>query len=426
MKYVKLMTLIGLITLNIKSVAAVEILGEVGLENRHFNQRTEGYDSKESPSLFLKVSFYEQSNIGENLFAFTPFIRLDKNDNERTHFDIKELSWLHIDNHWEYRTGIRIENWGVTEAINLVDIINQKDDIDQIDGDEKLGQPMINLSRVSDYGIFDIYALVGLREKKFPSAMGRPRLPLLVNTDNAKYESSAQNKRIDFAFRWQHLLGNWQIALSKFIVTPREPVLTLATDSFDLNNFLTEGKLRSNDNPTLFPFYPVIDQTGIEALYLKGNWGYKAELITQSGGRKTFYAADIGLEYNANSIFTTNIDISWILEYLYDSREGSQSSIYQDDLYLASRIAFNNQASTEALLSVTYDSKSKEKIIGMESSWRHSNNIKIQFDGFIIDAGKPISPETFINAGLKNQSLVKQAALYARQNFIQVTFSYHF
>ncbi len=71
---------------------------------------------------------------------------------QSTHWDIRELSWIHVGNGWESRVGIRKVFWGVTEGRHLVDIINQTDQVDQVDGEEKLGQPMINLSTVRDWG----------------------------------------------------------------------------------------------------------------------------------------------------------------------------------------------------------------------------------------------------------------------------------
>jgi len=71
---------------------------------------------------------------------------VDEHDDNRTHGDIRELSWIHVGSNWETRVGVRKVFWGVTEGRHLVDIINQTDAVDQVDGEEKLGQPMINLS----------------------------------------------------------------------------------------------------------------------------------------------------------------------------------------------------------------------------------------------------------------------------------------
>ena len=47
---------------------------------------------------------------------------------------------------YETKIGVRKDFWGVTETVHRVDILNQTDSVDGFDGEDKLGQPMINLS----------------------------------------------------------------------------------------------------------------------------------------------------------------------------------------------------------------------------------------------------------------------------------------
>ena len=42
--------------------------------------------------------------------------------------------------------------WGVIESRHLVDYINQTDGVEDVDGEDKLGQPMINLGLQRDWG----------------------------------------------------------------------------------------------------------------------------------------------------------------------------------------------------------------------------------------------------------------------------------
>ncbi len=76
----------------------------------------------------------------------------------------------------ETRVGVRRVFWGVTEFQHLVDIINQSDSVEDIDNEDKLGQPMINLSLVKDWGIVDFFVLPYFRERTFAGAEGRPGL----------------------------------------------------------------------------------------------------------------------------------------------------------------------------------------------------------------------------------------------------------
>ena len=93
---------------------------------------------------------------------FSPFLRLDQVDENRTHWDIRELYWLYFSRVWEIRVGVRTVFWGVTELQHLVDVINQTDLVENIDGEQKLGQPMVNLALIHDWGTVELFILTGL------------------------------------------------------------------------------------------------------------------------------------------------------------------------------------------------------------------------------------------------------------------------
>ena len=180
-----------------------------------------------------------------------PFARWDEQDSERSHVDIRELTWIHVSDSWELRSGIRKVFWGVTESQHLVDIINQTDNLENPDGEEKLGQPMINLSFWRDWGVLDLYVLFGFRERRFPGVSGRPRLPFLIDEDAAIFESSAEQWHTDFAIRWVQSIGELELGLSHFSGTSRDPrfLPQFATDPLGFPTDLI-----------LIPVYDQIDQ----------------------------------------------------------------------------------------------------------------------------------------------------------------------
>ena len=85
-------------------------------------------------------------------FTFTPFFRHDFADDERTHHDIREALWMTWESDWELRAGIGKVFWGVTESLHLVDVINQTDFVESLDGEEKLGFSVANANK--DLGYF--------------------------------------------------------------------------------------------------------------------------------------------------------------------------------------------------------------------------------------------------------------------------------
>ena len=94
------------------------------------------------------------------------------------------MNWLKVFDESELRVGLRKVFWGVTESQHLVDIINQTDLVESLDGEEKLGQPMINYALINDWGTLDLYLLPYFRERTFSGINGRLRSSLYVDTTN--------------------------------------------------------------------------------------------------------------------------------------------------------------------------------------------------------------------------------------------------
>ena len=183
-----------------------EVSGKVGIEQRQFfsSNQYEHQFNQSQVSIFIEPELYWNCNEGSDSLTFKPFYRLDQQDDNRSHGDIREFSYIHASDNWELRAGIRKEFWGVTEFQHLVDVINQTDSVEDIDGEDKLGQLMLNLSLVRDWGIVDLYILPGFRERTFGDEKSRLRTPFIIDTDHIEYESSAKEQHVDLVARWRH------------------------------------------------------------------------------------------------------------------------------------------------------------------------------------------------------------------------------
>ncbi len=201
--------------------------GSVGAEFRYFPDEPlfpDQFDGTQS-SAFLEPELRWRSEDRSHQFKITPFVRLDGRDDERTHFDLREAYYRHVGSQWELLLGLSQVYWGVTESRHLVDVINQEDAAEDIDEEDKLGQPMINLAFQRDWGRLDLYALLGFRERTFPGSDGRLRPPFPIDEDASQFESDAGKDRLDLAVRWSHFLGAWDLGTHLFHGTGREPRL---------------------------------------------------------------------------------------------------------------------------------------------------------------------------------------------------------
>lgn len=174
------------------------------------------------PSLAITPEYTLEWNDGYESINFTGFFRLDRDD-ARTHWDIRELYYQKAYNNWELSIGLKKIYWGVTESNHLVDIINQTDLVETFDGEEKLGQPMVQYTlSTNNIGTFDFFYLPFHRKRTLPGKKGRLRFPIVIDKDDVTYESSAKEWHQDFAFRWSHYVGAFDIGLSHFYGNGRE------------------------------------------------------------------------------------------------------------------------------------------------------------------------------------------------------------
>jgi len=333
--------------------------GEVRLypENPNFlGQRDQ------SASLAFQPEYYHEFESGSSL-TFVPFFRLDSADSKRTHFDVRELTYLWLHDDFELRLGVRKVFWGVTEVLHLVDIINQTDLVENFDGEEKLGQPMANLSIARDWGTLDLFILPFFRERTFPGQKGRLRFNLVVDTDQEQYESAAEEWHTDWAARYSHSLGDWDVGIFYFIGTSRDPSFAPGNDGAG--------------NPVILPVYQQIQQTGLDVSYVVGNWLWKLEALYRKGQgdrqglmRNDYVAATGGFEYTFTGIFGTRMDLGIVAEYLFDDRKDFALTPFENDVAGALRLAVNDAASSELLFGWVQDIDTDARFLFLEASRR--------------------------------------------------------
>ncbi len=349
------------------SAQAAEWSGYSALEYRYFPHQTfnEGVGEHDISAVFAP-EFYHEWDDGRQSIIVAPFLRVDSEDAERTHADLREARWLIAEDEWEVRLGVGKVYWGVTESQHLVDVINQTDLVENTDTEDKLGQPMINLSFFKDWGTFDLFVLPYFRERTFVGKQGRLRSQLVVDTDNARYESGAKQHHLDVAMRWSQSIGNWDVALSHFYGTNREPVL-------QLNSTAT----------ALTPYYEVMNQTGLELQNTTDSWLWKLEVIRRDTSSETFTALTGGFEYTFYGVFESNYDVGLISEYLFDDRNDELITPFENDVMIGSRITWNDEQSTELLVGLVQDLDSSDAAWNIEASRRFGNNWTLSLEGRI-------------------------------------------
>jgi len=382
--------------------------GDITLQNRYFindplPQNPQQYNNYLSIS--SEIEYYNDLNSDDKSITFTPFIRIDQYDSERSHADIRELFYEQVYETWELRVGISKVYWGVTESQHLVDVINQTDNVENIDFEDKLGQPMIKASFEKDWGTINFFILPYFRERTFQGIEGRPRAYPVIDTDQTRYESSNKEQNIDYALRWFQYFGELELGIGYLNGTSREPL------------FLPGQK---NNQPVLTPYYPLMQQASIDAQLTTEEWLWKIEAIARDWQKidintaqlsdETFFAMTGGFEYTFVGVYESDADLGLVMEYLYDNRGLDATAFFQNDVMIGFRLAMNDVDSNEALFGIIYDLDNQERLISLEASTRFSDswtaNLEIR--------------------GFSNVDRLSRLKGIEQDDFIQLDIAYHF
>ena len=363
------LSLLGVMGLSSISAIADETLwdlsGNTALQLRGFSQdalwpKQNTSDIEASVSGEWEVRW--RSEEGDQRASFIPFARWDENDDERAHLDLREAYWAYEGNGYELLVGINKVFWGVTESVHLVDIINQTDLVEDIDQEDKLGQPMVNLAIQQDWGLLNVYLLPYFRERTFPGQDGRFRSPLPVDWDDAEYESGDKDKHVDFALRYSHYFGDVDVGLYYFHGTNREPRLELSPNGRELT-----------------PFYDQIDQVGLDLQYTRDAWLWKLETIVRNGYDQSYMASIAGFEYTFYQVYESDADIGFLLEYQHDERSSQEPLTTADnDIFFGGRWSLNDTQDTAVLAGVVVDKKTSETFFNLEAERRFGDNVVLE------------------------------------------------
>lgn len=273
--------------------------------------------------------------------------------------------------------------WGVTESRHLVDVINQTDSVEGVDGEDKLGQLWLNLSLFREFGELQFYLLPKFRERTFNGIDGRPFFGVVVDEDLAQFESDKGTRHIDFAMRWSQSYDIWDVGVHYFTGTARDPLLIPV---------IKDGTV------VLAPRYIQTDQIGVDAQGLFGDLAVKTEVVGRFGDEiEDHFETVSGIEYTLVGVLSPlqerdilstewcntaglnpfksiicndRMDLGIVAEYLWDERGKDAPHPFQNDLLAGFRFALNDERSTDALFGIIQDLDGGATSISLEASTR--------------------------------------------------------
>ncbi len=329
-------------------------------------------------SFALEPEFYREWNNGDLALTIEPFVRYDLGDEDRTHVDLREFVLRRTFDTWSLKFGVSKVFWGVTESLHLVDTINQIDQVENVDMEDRLGQPMLNATWLSDFGTFDFFLLPYFRERTFPGIGGRLRSLPYVDTDTAAYESSLKQWHPDGAIRWAHMFGDVDIALHYFRGTSRDPVFRPFIDA--------------SGQAALQPIYNQMHQGGMELQWTRDGWLLKFEGLHRDGRAQHFQAFSTGFEYTFYGIAGSSIDAGLIGEYLYNSKGNNAPTPFNNDVFVGTRLTLNDEQDTSLIAGGIFDHENGSASARIEFERRIGSNYTLAIEGQKIIETDPTDP----------------------------------
>ena len=330
------------------------------------------------PSIYFSGEGRWISKDRKKRLQFEPFLRVDVQDDERSHFDIRELNYSQRFSNFDLLIGNAQIFWGVAESRNVVDVINQFDEVENSDETDKLGQPLIRFGKFTDIGRFEVYYLPYFRERTFPGGDGRQRGPLTVDLDNAEYDEGREEWAGDFALRYQHQIDQFDIGIHVFTGTARAPFL------------------KSNGEGTShIPIYQKLTQGGVDIQRTWDAWLLKLEVVIADQSGDNFISNVLGLEYTFFDFSDSGIDIGILFEGLYDNRDENKtaSTLFENDIFVGARFTWNDFQESELLLGAIIDWKTGSMFSSIEYERRIGENMKFEVEAqyFLAEDSEPLA-----------------------------------
>lgn len=276
---------------------------------------------------------------------------------------------------FEVALGYDIENWSVTEASELNNIVNQTDLNRDLSGNTRLGQPMLRLSYFGNAGRLSGYFFPHRPERPFAPVFGFDRAAAVYDTKRGAYEPG-------YALRYQHSFGTVDLDLFTYYGVDNTPFFRLVGGQAQL-------------------LYPKVRLSGISTQAVLGPTFLRLELQhvvgrpDRDGLRRSSLSHSIELEHELYGVFGTGADLALLAAHSGSSLGRKSTELFQNDISLGAKLTLNDVGSTEATLLATHDLDHGSTFLSLAIKRRIGDTLKLELeavDFLNVDANDPVAP----------------------------------
>lgn len=350
------------------SGAEAQWQGALGLEERvYFLTAARAEDARQGPLLAANVGRDWRWRGGAERLVANVALRADMAGDRAVLPDLHQLELEVARDRWTLRAGVSQVSWGVLESRRPVDVINQRAPDPRTPGGMKLGQPMVDFTAHGSWGAVDLYLLPWFRARPLAGRAARLWSPDVIAGNDAQLSSPSGFRLVDWAVRGTRTMGPWDVGLSFFMGTDREPAFAL----------VGAGTAAA----ALVPRYDPVRRLGVDVQWTRGSWLGKLEALASDGVAGRYLAGGAGVEYAPRDY------VSIYGEMLFDSRGGAATTSWEHDLFVGTRLLYPDGAVD---LRSSVDPVSGNVIFGLDATRRLSNALVLTLGtrAFLGDAAR--------------------------------------
>lgn len=347
-------------------VHAQTVRGAVGVDLRAYPDAPllAGQDgSRVQPSATLSVN--GSGDVGSLRYNVELFGRAATDRSRSFVGDVRQATIGGNGDRLEWKIGMLAENWGVLEAWNPVDIINQRDLSEDFQGKVKFGQ--LGALMTGQTGPLSVTAYVTTMARNRRYAQNEDRLQVLPAP---VVRSSVEQGRWTpgGGVRVTGTLAGVELGLGHYIGPDREPEFAPVIEG---------GRFVG-----LAATYHRIGQTSLDAQYVTGDAVLKLEVIHRSGDSGgAFWGGGAGLENSFGHPMGLGGELTLYAELYLDGRnDGAPVTPFERDVFIGARYDFKNTSDTVVEVRATHDLRWESTLLELRGSRRIGKNLMLQIN----------------------------------------------
>lgn len=366
--------------------------GEVGFEYRRFESDSDIQNADTGVAILSRVQSSFETDIYRHVFR--AFGRVDQKDNDRSNVIVEDgyFSMLFGEgSNWKVLAGYKLFNWTATEAFHPADQINSRNYDSNFESLEKKGEVTIELERTLESGSFALYFFPKFEDPIFPG--NRSRLGFGADLERVVWvdggdATTNQNWGVQFGGRLSFTLLEADFSFH-FLHHLDRSFPVIGTHRYTL--------VGSTPFPTAFPttpYYYRSNQVGMTAVLPYESFLFKLEaasrqfdndlfIYTLNGLRRPEDNTEVALGTEWSIALESGAETYFYLEsqMMFGPEESriNEMSLFQSDVFLGLRYAFNDIMGKEIFFSTILDVKRKhEYLFNLSYSQRLSDIWKIK------------------------------------------------